>query len=120
MALSDRILRALMESGTYLSGQELCETFGVSRTAVWKAVNKLKKEGCQIEAVTHRGYRLVSAAGTDRLSGDSLEEAFRITERFGHPAYYRRETGSTNTDIMELSDRGAPEGYCLLPDQYIR
>ena len=43
--LKEEILKALRESEGYVSGQELCESFGVSRTAVWKAVTKLKEDG---------------------------------------------------------------------------
>ena len=39
------ILTILKDTDGYVSGQELCERFGVSRTAVWKAMNQLKKEG---------------------------------------------------------------------------
>ena len=38
------ILTILKDTDGYVSGQELCERFGVSRTAVWKAMNQLKKE----------------------------------------------------------------------------
>ena len=37
------ILTILKDTDGYVSGQELCERFGVSRTAVWKAMNQLKK-----------------------------------------------------------------------------
>ncbi len=117
MDLSDKILNALKKSGTYLSGQELSEAFGVSRTAVWKAVNKLKKEGCQIEAVTNRGYRLISADDADRLNERTLRESFREAGRFGRPVIYRKEPGSTNTDIMELSDAGSPEGTLVIAEK---
>ena len=33
----------LRESNDYVSGQQLCEKLGVSRTAVWKAINQLKE-----------------------------------------------------------------------------
>ena len=36
-------LRLLRESGKNVSGQELCEHFGISRTAVWKMMNQLKE-----------------------------------------------------------------------------
>ena len=39
------ILTILKDTDGYVSGQALCERFGVSRTAVWKAMNQLKKEG---------------------------------------------------------------------------
>ncbi len=38
----------------YISGQELCSRFGVSRTAVWKVINQLKEEGYEIEAVQNK------------------------------------------------------------------
>ena len=41
----------LRESEDYVSGQQICEKFGVSRTAVWKAINQLKEEGYEVEAV---------------------------------------------------------------------
>ena len=50
-----KILALLREREDYVSGQELCQRFGVSRTAVWKAMGQLKKEGYQIEAVQNRG-----------------------------------------------------------------
>ena len=54
------ILRLLRETDGYVSGQELCNQFGVSRTAVWKAINQLKEAGYEIEAVQNKGYHLVS------------------------------------------------------------
>ena len=60
--MKTEILKLLRESSGYLSGQELCDSLGVSRTAVWKVMKQLREEGYQIEAVSNRGYRLVSAA----------------------------------------------------------
>ena len=39
--MKTEILRMLKSTGDYLSGQQLCEMLGVSRTAVWKAVGEL-------------------------------------------------------------------------------
>ena len=47
-------LRLLRESGENVSGQDLCEHFGISRTAVWKIMNQLKEEGYEIEAVQNK------------------------------------------------------------------
>ena len=65
------ILRLLRETDGYVSGQELCNQFGVSRTAVWKAINQLKEAGYEIEAVQNKGYHLVSVP--DRM--DEVELA---------------------------------------------
>ena len=45
MNRKQEILRRLSERDGFVSGQELCEMLGVSRTAVWKNINKLKEEG---------------------------------------------------------------------------
>lgn len=59
--MKTKILQALRQNQeTYVSGQELCEKFGVSRTAVWKAIKQLKEAGYEITAVQNRGYRLVA------------------------------------------------------------
>ncbi len=36
------LLSVLRDADDYVSGQDLCEKFGVSRTAVWKGINQLK------------------------------------------------------------------------------
>ena len=54
--MKTEILKLLREQDGYLSGQQICETLGVSRTAVWKVMNQLKEEGYQIEAVPNKGY----------------------------------------------------------------
>ncbi len=43
----------------YVSGQMLATEFGVSRTAIWKAIENLRDEGHLIDAVTNRGYTLL-------------------------------------------------------------
>ena len=56
--MKTEILTLLRETDGYVSGQELCEKFGVSRTAVWKAINQLKEAGYEIEAVQNKGYQM--------------------------------------------------------------
>ena len=46
-----KILALLRDRGDYISGQEMCDMLGVSRTAVWKVIGQLKKDGYAIEAV---------------------------------------------------------------------
>ena len=67
----DKVL-ALLESekGAYISGEEIASILGISRTAVWKAVNNLKKDGYMIDSVTNRGYCL--SQGSDILSESAL------------------------------------------------
>ena len=69
--MKSEILSALRSADGYVSGQELCEKFGVSRTAIWKAINQLKQAGYEIEAVQNKGYHIVSSP--DILSKTELE-----------------------------------------------
>ena len=43
--MKTEILKMLKETPDFLSGQQLCEGLGVSRTAVWKAIRQLEEEG---------------------------------------------------------------------------
>ena len=101
-----KILAALREAEGYVSGQELCERFGVSRTAVWKAINQLKKDGYEIEAVQNRGYRIVGAP--DILSENELS-SIRKTDWIGKKIYYYDETDSTNVRASRLAEEGAEQ-----------
>ena len=77
-----RVCRALQESGDYLSGQELSRTLGISRAAVWKAVEALRRQGYDIEARTGRGYRLIGAP--DLLSRETVEQYLHRTRENLH------------------------------------
>ena len=59
--MKEKILKILRQRDGFVSGQALCEELGVSRTAVWKWINALKKEGYEIESVTRKGYRLLQS-----------------------------------------------------------
>ncbi len=105
--MKSKILKKLRESDGYVSGQELCDTFGVSRTAVWKAVNRLKEEGYEIDSVPKKGYRIVSSP--TRYSADEIKSRL-VTEWAGQEIYFCQETGSTNTEINQLAEKGMPHG----------
>ena len=47
--MKDKILQVLREADDFISGQEICNRFSVSRTAVWKAIKQLRDEGYSIE-----------------------------------------------------------------------
>ncbi len=69
--MKEAILAMLTESGErYLSGEAMSEALGVSRAAVWKAIDALRADGCEIEAAPRRGYRL--AAVPDRLTEGTI------------------------------------------------
>lgn len=108
------ILALLRNSEDYVSGQQLCDRFGVTRTAVWKVVNQLKEEGYQIESVSGRGYRLVEEP-EDILSQSEI--ASRLTTKWaGRKIYYYDVTGSTNNDAKRCGEEGDPHGTVVVAD----
>ena len=62
--LQSDIRRTLLEmftnaDGDYVSGQKISDLLGCSRTAVWKHIEELRKDGYELEAVRKKGYRIV-------------------------------------------------------------
>jgi biotin operon repressor BirA-like protein len=53
---------AQLARGGFHSGAGLARTLGVSRSAVWKAVESLRELGVVLHAVRNRGYRLPVAS----------------------------------------------------------
>lgn len=105
--MKGEILKLLKESDGYLSGQELCERFGVSRTAVWKVINQLKEEGYEIEAIRNKGYILKSVS--DVLSKEELESSLK-TRWAGKEIHYFDRTDSTNIQARLAGEAGASNG----------
>lgn len=108
-----KILALLREREDYVSGQELCQRFGVSRTAVWKAMGQLKKEGYQIEAVQNRGYRLAS---NRQVYGRHELESRMDTAWAGKPVRFYEELASTNLQAKLDAENGAREGTLIVAD----
>ena len=112
MATKDEVLRLLQEKNEeYISGQEMAETLHVTRAAVWKAIKSLEKEGCAIEAVTNRGYRLGRAL--DVIDAPYIERSLRESG-LNVKVIFKEETGSTNEDargaLRDWVSAGGSEG----------
>lgn len=112
--MKTKILELMRDNQDYISGQELCERFGVSRTAVWKAVNQLKEEGYDIEAVRNKGYRLKSAP--EVLSESELGSRIR-TRWAGRNLSYLKETDSTNNDAKRCMEEGGVHGTLIVAER---
>lgn len=48
----------LNHQSEYISGQMLADQLGVSRTAIWKAIEALKCQGYEIESIKNKGYKI--------------------------------------------------------------
>lgn len=111
--MKSKILSALRGQDGYVSGQELCERFGVTRAAIWKGIRQLKEEGYEIEAVQNRGYRLLTYP--DTVSGAELKSRMK-TKWAGRELVYLRTVDSTNTYAKKMAEDGAPHGTLVVAD----
>lgn len=106
----------LREADGYVSGQQLCEKFQVSRTAVWKVINQLKDEGYQIEAVRNKGYHIVESP--DVLTKEELTvQIGNQTKWAGQQIFCFETIDSTNIRARQLGENHAPHGTLVVSEQ---
>lgn len=111
--LKERIATLLRENrGTFLSGEEIAERFGVSRAAVWKAVKSLKSSGFEVKSVTNKGYcfmgcdDIITAVGIKSYLAPELKENFKIS--------VVDIAKSTNDTVKKIASEGEDEYYLLV------
>ena len=112
--MKSEILKLLRGADGYISGQEISERFGVSRTAVWKVIRQLQEEGYQVEAVRNKGYHILDSP--DVMTKEELDSLMH-TRWAGKNIVYYDATDSTNLRIRELGDAGAPHGTLAVADR---
>lgn len=116
MKTKDRVLGVLeMNRGRCVSGEYIAEELGISRNAVWKFVNELRREGYRIDAATNRGYSL--SEDGDILSAQGIypflsEDARRFSENI----LVFKTLESTNLKAKELALGGAADGTTVISD----
>ncbi|WP_243373333.1 biotin--[acetyl-CoA-carboxylase] ligase [Geotalea sp. SG265] len=116
--LNRRILEIFRErKGEVISGEELSTMLGISRTAVWKHVEGLRKLGYTVSAVPAKGYRMV--ASPERLVADEIAAGLS-TERIGTRIVCLDETDSTNNVAFRLAEEGTVEGTVVIADAQSR
>lgn len=108
----EQVLALLREQEGYLSGEELSRELGLSRAAVWKAVETLRKEGYGIEARTGLGYRLTSAP--DALTEREVRRFLGEPKRLGRELHCLDTIDSTNTYAKKLALSGSPDGTVVI------
>ena len=112
--MKEKVLKLLQEADDYLSGQEISERFGVSRTSVWKAIRQLEELGYEIEAVRNRGYRLRSEP--DILTEEGIRSCL-YTKWAGREIRIYDGVDSTNSEAKRQAENGADHGLLILAEE---
>jgi BirA family biotin operon repressor/biotin-[acetyl-CoA-carboxylase] ligase len=107
-------LLAALEGRAWCSGATLARRLGISRAAVWKRVELLRRRGYAIEAEAGKGYRLVET--TKHLLPAEIRRGFK-PRRLTGDIVHREVIDSTNRLASDLARRGAAEGTIVIAEQ---
>lgn len=99
MKTYEKIFDILSQTDDYVNGEKIAQELGISRTSIWKAIQKLEKEGIQIESVKNRGYRLTAG---DLLIPNWIEEHSPVQVSFNP------DCQSTQMDAKAGMEAGYP------------
>ncbi|PLR80463.1 biotin--[acetyl-CoA-carboxylase] ligase [Bacillus canaveralius] len=102
--------------GEYLSGQSLADLIGCSRTAVWKHIEELRKDGFELEAVRRKGYRIMKTP--EKVSADEVRLGLK-TAFAGQNIHYEETVQSTQKIAHSLAFDGAEEGTVILAEEQL-
>lgn len=111
----EKVLSLLLEQeGQYISGQRMSERLGISRAAIWKAIEVLRQEGYIIESSTKKGYCLAHAP--DRIREGELTAPLSGCY-IGKKLLCLETVDSTNTEAKRQALSGAEEGLVILSEE---
>ena len=112
MSNKELIIHTLLDN-EWVSGTDLADKCGISRTAVWNNIVSFKSKGYVIESDHKLGYRL---AGIPELLYPELV-SYKLESRVvGKNIIYYTSTGSTNIDAMDLALKGEKEGTVVIAE----
>ena len=111
----EKVLSLLREHPNQsLSGEAMSRQLGVSRAAVWKAIEALRQEGYVLSSAPNRGYCLQSAP--DRVREGELAGPLAGC-LVGSQLACLDVIDSTNTECKRRAMVGAPEGLVVLAEE---
>lgn len=115
MNTREKVIAALeKEKGAYVSGEALAKTCKVSRNAIWKSINELRKSGYPIESVNNRGYKLDK--GSDIISKAGICMHLQMSEEHEALDRYNREGPVLPGNGMEADSKKVCTGV-IDPDR---
>ncbi|MFA1820733.1 biotin--[acetyl-CoA-carboxylase] ligase [Virgibacillus oceani] len=102
------------EKKSFISGQVLSDELNISRSAIWKHMNELKKDGYQIEAQSNKGYRITGFP--EKISENTLQWGLE-TEWAGRTIIHKEMVSSTQTIAHVAARNNAAHGTVVIADE---
>lgn len=113
--MKEQIINLLKENeNTFVSGQKISESLGVSRAAIWKYINSIKEDGYEIESVSRKGYKLISSP--DLLTYEEIKNKLN-TKYIGNNIIHLDSVDSTNDEAKKRAREGAKEGTVVIAEE---
>jgi len=97
-----------------ISGSRIAREIGVSRSTVWRWVERLREVGVRVKGKPNTGYFLEHVP--DILTPDMLRQRLKGS-MFAKRTHHFLRTDSTNRVAMELGYAGEPEGAVILAEE---
>lgn len=113
-AKSELLSRLLAANGDPVSGQEIADEFGLSRTAIWKYVKEFEAEGYEIGTVRKKGYYLVTVP--DKVNAANVQQYLR-TAKYGRNITYLERCASTQIIAHEAAQEDVEDGTVILSEE---
>lgn len=113
--MKNKILKILDASQDYISGEDISDKCGISRTAIWKHINTLKEEGYQIDSQPRVGYKLLKRP--DALLDIEILTGLDTIKWGKEELYTFEEIDSTNIYAKKLASTGKPEGTVVVAEE---
>ncbi|MGO1060006.1 biotin--[acetyl-CoA-carboxylase] ligase [Planococcus sp. FY231025] len=115
ITVTHKLAKRLIEAkGEALSGQQLADEFGISRTAVWKHIKELEEMGYTIRSVKKKGYSL--SGSPDSLQPAAVQALLK-TRSLGREIEYLPTCASTQIIAHQLAQEGKPAGTVVLTEE---
>jgi BirA family biotin operon repressor/biotin-[acetyl-CoA-carboxylase] ligase len=97
-----------------ISGSQIAKEIGVSRSTVWRWVERLREVGVRVKGRPNTGYFLERVP--DILTPDLLRQQLKGS-MFGKRIHHFFRTDSTNRVAMELGYTNEPEGAVVIAEE---
>lgn len=113
--VKNELLKRLFDAnGGPVSGQEIADEYGLSRTAIWKYVRELEQEGYEIGTIRKKGYYLISSP--DRVNEANIQKHL-TTNRYGRHIHYYETCPSTQFIAHDEEQNGALDGTVVIAEE---
>jgi BirA family biotin operon repressor/biotin-[acetyl-CoA-carboxylase] ligase len=111
--MQQEIIHYLKQAQGYISGEDISRELKISRAAIWKYMQELRKDGYEIVAVPHLGYQLKGSP--DKLLPQEVHFGLK-TKVMGRRIFHHETLASTMDTAFRLGVEGEKEGALVVAE----